>query len=555
MTDLIKDFESKSVKFSDFDLADNILDAIEEIGYVSPTEIQANAIPYVLEGRDVIGLAQTGTGKTAAFGLPTLSNITDEKKIQSLVICPTRELAKQIEVEYQKFLSKNKSIKTVCVYGGEERYKQKANIKRLRPQIIIGTPGRIIDFINDFVIDISKVTSVILDEADEMLNMGFVDDMNEILSKTPDTRQTLLFSATMPQEIAKITRNYQKDPIEVKIKRKTETAANIKQTYYAVLDKEKKDLLVRLLDYDRPSSGIIFCNTKSQVDSLALLLKKNGIVAEGLHGDLKQQQRDRVMDGFKDRHINLLIATDVAARGIDVNDVEVVINFDLPQDNESYVHRIGRTGRAGKSGVSISFVSRSESRRLKDIERHTKTQMELLKPPKARDIKRNAYLKFIEQIKDSVNSEHELTERFVSKLEESGLSSDEIILGFSNYYLNLTNKDYNDITDISGRIANNNSNSKNGGSSRNSGDDRKTGKKRDEARISINVQRGPNVTPRTIVEFLTKNNNIPRNAFGDIDINTRCTYVNVKRSYLNSLLNSKDGKRFKKTNVTIRVEK
>ncbi len=553
MTDLIKDFQSNSMEFSDFDLAEDIIEAIKAMGYVTPTEIQANAIPYVLEGKDVIGLAQTGTGKTAAFGLPTLSRITNERKIQSLVICPTRELAKQIEVEYQKFLSKNKSIKTVCVYGGEERYKQKGTIKRLNPQIIIGTPGRIIDFINDNVIDISGVSSVILDEADEMLNMGFIDDMNEILSKTPDTRQTLLFSATMPSEIAKLTKNYQKNPIEVRIKKKTETAANIKQTYYAVLDKEKKDLLVRLLDYDRPSSGIIFCNTKSQVDSLALLLKKNGIVAEGLHGDLKQQQRDRVMDGFKDRHINLLIATDVAARGIDVNDVEVVINFDLPQDNESYVHRIGRTGRAGKSGVSISFVSRSESRRLRDIERHTKTQMELLKPPKARDIKRNAYLKFIEQIKDSVNNDHELTKKFIEKLEESGLTADEIILGFSNYYLNLTNKDYNDLTDISGRIANSNSVGSN--NSRSSSDDRKTGKKRDEARISINVQRGPNVTPRTIVEFLTKNNNIPRNAFGDIDINTRCTYVNVKRSYLNSLLNSKDGKRFKKTNVSIRVEK
>ncbi len=553
MTDLIKDFESNSVKFSDFDLASNILAAIEEIGYIKPTEIQANAIPHVLEGRDVIGLAQTGTGKTAAFGLPTLSSITSAKRIQSLVICPTRELAKQIEVEYKKFLSKYDSIKTVCVYGGEERFKQKGTIKRVQPQIIIGTPGRIIDFINDNVIDISGVSSVILDEADEMLNMGFVDDMNEILSKTPATRQTLLFSATMPSEIAKITRNYQKNPIEVKIKKKTETSANIKQTYYAVLEREKKDLLVRLLDYDRPNSGIIFCNTKSQVDSLALLLKKNGIVAEGLHGDLKQQQRDRVMDGFKDKHINLLIATDVAARGIDVNDVEVVINFDLPQDNESYVHRIGRTGRAGKSGVSISFVSRSESRRLRDIERHTKSQMELLKPPKARDIKRNAYLKFIEQIKDSVNSEHELTERFIAKLAETGLSADDIILGFSNYYLNLTNKDYNDLTDISGKVGNNTNNS--GRNSNNSDSERKTGKRRDEARISINVKKGPNVTPRTIVEFLTKNNNIPKNAFGDIDINTRCTYVNVKRSYLNSLLKSKDGARFKKTDITIRVER
>ncbi len=553
MTDLIKDFESESVKFSDFDLEDNILEAIEEIGYITPTEIQANAIPYVLEGRDVIGLAQTGTGKTAAFGLPTLSGITTEKMIQSLVICPTRELAKQIEVEYGKFLSKNKQINTVCVYGGEERYKQKGNIKRLRPQIIIGTPGRIIDFINDKVLDISKVTSVILDEADEMLNMGFVDDMNEILSKTPDTRQTLLFSATMPGEIAKITKNYQKNPVEVRIKKTTATAANIKQTYYAVLEREKKDLLVRLLDYDRPNSGIIFCNTKSQVDSLALLLKKNGIVAEGLHGDLKQQQRDRVMDGFKDKHINLLIATDVAARGIDVNDVEVVINFDLPQDNESYVHRIGRTGRAGKNGVSISFVSRSESRRLKDIERHTKSQMELLKPPKARDIKRNAYLKFIEQIKESVNSDHELTERFISKLYESGLTADEIITGFSNYYLNLTNKDYNDLTDISNKV----SSGGNGGnrSSVSKDAERKTGKKRDEARVSINVKKGPNITPRTLVDFLTKNTNIPKGAFGDIDINTRCTYINVKRSYLNSLLKSKDGKRFKKTNVQLRVEK
>ncbi len=550
MTDLIKDFESKSVKFSDFDLNENILKAIEEIGYVTPTEIQANAIPFVLQGKDVVGLAQTGTGKTAAFGLPTLSGITDEKRIQSLVICPTRELAKQIEVEYSKFLSKNKDIKTVCVYGGEERYKQKGTIKRLRPQIIIGTPGRIIDFINDKVLDISKVSSVILDEADEMLNMGFVDDMNEILSKTPSTRQTLLFSATMPGEIAKITKNYQKDPVEVKIKRKTATAANIRQTYYAVLDREKKDLLVRLLDYDRPNSGIIFCNTKSQVDSLALLLKKNGIVAEGLHGDLKQQQRDRVMDGFKDKHINLLIATDVAARGIDVKGVEVVINFDLPQDNESYVHRIGRTGRAGQAGVSISFVSRSESRRLRDIERHTKSQMELLKPPKPRDIKRNAYLKFIEQIKESVSKDHELTEKFLDKLSESGLSADEIIIGFSNYYLNLTNKDYNDLTDISKKVS-----SGGNGKGQSGNKERKTGKRRDEARVSINVKKGPNITPRTIVDFLTKNNNIPKNAFGDIDINPRCTYINVKRSYLNSLLKSKEGMRFKKTNISIKVEK
>ncbi len=293
--------------FSDFDLKQDILDAIKAIGYIKPTDIQREAIPKVLEGVDVVGLAQTGTGKTAAFGLPSLSNISEEKVVQSLVICPTRELAKQIQEEYKKFLSNIRSINAACVYGGEERYKQKKLMKKLRPQIIIGTPGRIIDFINDGAIDLKNINSVILDEADEMLNMGFIDDIRRILSETPKERQTLLFSATMPKEIERIVTDFQKDPEVVRIKRVSRTADTIEQTYYYVDRTQKSDLLIRILDYTVPNSCIIFCNTKAQVDDLNIYLKQNMVLADTLHGDLKQQQRDRVMKAFKDTKTHVLI--------------------------------------------------------------------------------------------------------------------------------------------------------------------------------------------------------------------------------------------------------
>ena len=336
------------MRFDELELQQPILRAVEEMGFEEMTPIQTQAIPIVMEGRDIVGQAQTGTGKTAAFGLPMLQNINAKvKELQAVVLCPTRELAIQVSDELHKFAKFLHGIKVLPIYGGQDISRQ---IRALKGgvQIIIGTPGRVMDHMRRHTLKFDEVKMVALDEADEMLNMGFREDIETILSEMPTERQTLLFSATMPQPILEIAKTYQKNAAMIRVVKKELTVPKIEQFYYEVRPRNKLDVLTRLLDMYDPKLSLIFCNTKRQVDELVSALQTRGYFAEGLHGDLKQQQRDRVMNSFRNGKTDILVATDVAARGIDVDDVEAVFNYDLPQDDEYYVHRVGRTGRAGK---------------------------------------------------------------------------------------------------------------------------------------------------------------------------------------------------------------
>ena len=390
------------MKFDELNIDERILRAIEDMGFEETSPIQTQAIPAVCEGIDVVGQAQTGTGKTAAYTIPMLMKIDPQiKKPQAIVLCPTRELAVQVAEEIRKLAKYMSDIKVLPVYGGQEIVRQ---IKSLKTgvQIIVGTPGRVMDHMRRKTVKFDNINMVILDEADEMLDMGFREDMETILTETPEDRQTVMFSATMPKAIMDIARNFQKDARIIKVVRKELTVSNIEQFYYEVRPKNKTEVLCRLIDIYNPRLSVVFCNTKRQVDELISELKRRGYFADGIHGDMKQQQRDRVMDDFRSGKVDILIATDVAARGIDVDDVDMVFNYDIPQDEEYYVHRIGRTGRAGRSGMALSFISGKEVYKLKDIERYCKTKI-LAKPvPSLDDVKNTKLDNMFDKIRQTI---------------------------------------------------------------------------------------------------------------------------------------------------------
>ena len=390
------------MKFDELNIDERILRAIEDMGFEETSPIQTQAIPAVCEGIDVVGQEQTGTGKTAAYTIPMLMKIDPQiKKPQAIVLCPTRELAVQVAEEIRKLAKYMSDIKVLPVYGGQEIVRQ---IKSLKTgvQIIVGTPGRVMDHMRRKTVKFDNINMVILDEADEMLDMGFREDMETILTETPEDRQTVMFSATMPKAIMDIARNFQKDARIIKVVRKELTVSNIEQFYYEVRPKNKTEVLCRLIDIYNPRLSVVFCNTKRQVDELISELKGRGYFADGIHGDMKQQQRDRVMDDFRSGTVDILIATDVAARGIDVDDVDMVFNYDIPQDEEYYVHRIGRTGRAGRSGMALSFISGKEVYKLKDIERYCKTKI-LAKPvPSLDDVKNTKLDNMFDKIRQTI---------------------------------------------------------------------------------------------------------------------------------------------------------
>lgn len=378
--------EKEGLRYEDAGIDGRILRAVKELGFEHMTPIQEQAIPLFMTGRDIIGQAQTGTGKTAAFGIPILQKTNPENRsLQAVILCPTRELAMQAADELRKFAKYMNGIKVLPIYGGQEIYKQIKNLKT-GVQIVVGTPGRVMDHMRRHTLKMDQVHTVVLDEADEMLNMGFREDIETILKEMPEKRQTGLFSATMPKPILDITKTYQKDVAYVKMTPKEVTIPLIKQAYYQVRKQDKEEVLCRLIDYYAPGRALIFCNTKRMVDELTEHLKGRGYEVEGLHGDLTQGQRDTVMNLFRSGRTNILIATDVAARGIDVSDVEAVYNFDVPDDIEYYVHRIGRTGRAGKTGRSFTLVVGREAYKIRDIERICHTKIKERKVPSAADI-------------------------------------------------------------------------------------------------------------------------------------------------------------------------
>ena len=366
--------------FVDLGLSAPVMASVTEVGYESPSPIQAATIPALLEGKDVLGQAQTGTGKTAAFALPILSRLKlDQKKPQALVLAPTRELAIQVAEAFQRYANKIPGFVVLPIYGGQGYAPQLTALKR-GVHVVVGTPGRVIDHLDRGTLDLSELTTLVLDEADEMLRMGFIDDVEAVLKKTPPTRQVALFSATMPPVIRRIAQTYLRDPQEVTITAKTTTATNIRQRYWFVSGMHKLDALTRILEAEPFEAMIIFARTKLGTEELAQKLQARGLAAAAINGDVQQQQRERTIQQLKDGKLDILVATDVAARGLDVERISHVLNYDIPYDTESYVHRIGRTGRAGRSGDAILFVTPRERHLLRAIERATRqpiTQMQL----------------------------------------------------------------------------------------------------------------------------------------------------------------------------------
>jgi ATP-dependent RNA helicase DeaD len=380
--------------------------AVEDMGFEETTTIQAQSIPYMLEGRDVIGQAPTGTGKTAAFGITVLERIDPKMKgPQAVILCPTRELAIQVAGELKKISKYKTDIEILPIYGGQPIDRQIKALKR-GVQIITGTPGRVMDHLNRRTLKMEGVKIIILDEADEMLDMGFREDIETIMKKIPEPRQTIFFSATMPKTILDLTKKYQNNPQFVKLVHKEMTVPNIEQFYFEVKQQTKLEALARLIDYHNLQLSLVFCNTKKRVDELVENLKIRGYLVDGLHGDMQQKQRDIVMSRFRRKEIEVLVATDVAARGIDVGDLDAVFNYDIPTDDEYYVHRIGRTARAGKSGLAFTFVIGKEVYRIRQIQQFTKTKIIAKRIPSVSDVEEMRINTILENVKDVVDAGH-----------------------------------------------------------------------------------------------------------------------------------------------------
>jgi ATP-dependent RNA helicase DeaD len=507
----------ESTKFDVLELNHNILRAIEEMGFEEMSPIQAKAIPVLLEGKDVIGQAQTGTGKTAAFGIPLLQKVNPkERHLQAIVLCPTRELAIQVAEELRKLASFMHGIKILPVYGGQEISKQIRSLKS-GVQIIIGTPGRVMDHMRRKTVKFDTVNTVILDEADEMLNMGFREDIETILSQVPEERQTVLFSATMPGPILEIARTYQKNAETIRVVKKELTVPKIEQYYYEVTQRNKEDVLSRLLDMYNPKLSLVFCNTKKQVDELTSALQGRGYFAEGLHGDLKQQQRDRVMHSFRNGRTEILVATDVAARGIDVDDVEAVFNYDVPQDDEYYVHRIGRTGRAGREGRAFTLVVGREIYKLKDIMRYCNTKVKAQPIPSLNDVTAVKADKILDKLSAIIQNE-DLT-KYIDMIEERLNEEDYTSLDIAAAFLKMSmgedlkpedDKSFEDFGDTGAEVG--------------------------MVRLFINLGKKQNIKPGDILGAIAGETGMPGKLIGSIDMYDKYTFVEVPREYASDVI-------------------
>ncbi|CAN5294924.1 hypothetical protein BH09BAC4_BH09BAC4_21300 [soil metagenome] len=438
--------DPNQILFSSLAISNEVLQAVTDMGFVSPSPIQAEAIPPILAGRDVIGQAQTGTGKTAAFGIPALDliDVTD-RAVQVLILCPTRELALQVAEEIKKLAKYKRGVRIEAIYGGDSIERQIRSLKS-GVHIVIGTPGRVMDHMERNTLKLGNVKMMILDEADEMLDMGFREDIESILEEMPEERQTILFSATMSKPIMQITQKFQKDPVLVKVVKKELTNVNIEQVYFEVKAKAKVEVMCRLIDMYDLKLLLVFCNTKRKVDEIVEDLQIRGYQAEGLHGDLRQAQRNNVMSKFRSGTTNILVATDVAARGIDVDDVDAVINFDIPLDEEYYVHRIGRTGRAGKSGRAFSFVGRDEKYRFREIQTYTKVKVEKGVIPSFEDIVGVRKARFIEQLQQTIQESKDLNlyDDLLTQLHHTGFSTEQIVAALVKRSMGLEKNEFAD---------------------------------------------------------------------------------------------------------------
>lgn len=509
--------EMQVIKFKDLKVSHQILQAIEEMGFEEATPIQAQSIPLILEGHDVIGQAQTGTGKTASFGIPMLEKLNlKARKTQALVLCPTRELAIQVSEEISKLGKFVKGLKVVPIYGGAPIDRQIRSL-RMGTQIVIGTPGRVIDHINRKTLDLSGIEMVILDEADEMLNMGFREDIETILQSVGKERQTILFSATMPREIMEIVDQYQNAPKVVKVVHKELTTPNVDQYYIEALDRDRVEVSSRLLDLYQPKLSLIFCNTKKKVDEVVAQLQTRGYSCERLHGDMKQQQRNLVMDRFRSGNVEILVATDVAARGLDVNNVEMVINFDIPQDEEYYVHRIGRTGRAGNLGKSFTLLSGREFLLLKDVMKYSKIKVKRHEIPSTEDIEEIKAGDLVAEL-ETIVAKGGLDKYYgmIENLGANGLTTMEIAAALLKKDLEKYKNETKKVSDLYGVY--DKSSSENG-----------------MVRFFANVGKNAGIKPKDITRMIANDTNLAEELIGKVDVFETFSFFEVPVAYANEV--------------------
>lgn len=523
----------EGTRFDEMGIDPLILRAVEEMGFEEMSPIQVKAIPVMLAGRDMVGQAQTGTGKTAAFGIPLLQKVNPkEKTLQALVLCPTRELAIQVAEEFRKLGLFMHGVKVLPVYGGQEISKQIRSLKA-GAQVIIGTPGRVMDHMRRKTVKFDHIKTIVLDEADEMLNMGFREDIETILKEVPEDRQTVLFSATMPGPILEIARTYQKNAEIIRMVKKELTVPKIEQFYYEVNNKNKEEVLSRLIDMYNPKLSLVFCNTKRMVDELTSALQGRGYFAEGLHGDLKQMQRDRVMGSFRNGRTEILVATDVAARGIDVDNVEAVFNYDVPQDDEYYVHRVGRTGRAGREGRAFTLVVGKEAYKLRDIMAYCKTKIKLQPIPSVNDVSAVKADKILDKINTIIENEDlsKIIDLIEERVNEKSYTSIDIAAAFLKMAMG----------DDTGKVEEQKSyeNFEN------------TGAEEGMVRLFVNLGKNQNVRPGDILGAIAGETGIPGKLIGSIDMYDKYTFVEVPREYASDVIQTMKTVKIKGKSVNI----
>lgn len=515
--------------FEEMGLAPNLLASLKELGFETPTTIQAKAIPLVLNSdKDLIGLAQTGTGKTAAFGLPLLQQLTPHKKPQSIVLCPTRELCLQITKDLEAYSKHLSPLGITSVYGGTAIGKQIKDLKR-GSSIVIGTPGRVLDLINRGALDLSEIKWTVLDEADEMLSMGFKEELDAILSNTPDEKRTLLFSATMPKGISRIASRYMDSPEEVVAGERNQGNANVKHQYALVHGRDRYQALTRFIDEASEMYSIIFCRTKNDTREIADQLRADLYEAEAINGDLSQHQRDYVMDRFRKQRVKLLVATDVAARGIDVENLTHIINYNLPEDPENYIHRSGRTGRAGKTGISISLVSPKEQNQLKAVEEQLGQAIERVSVPSGQAVFKERLNRFLSKVEQYGGDEkaHPLLEKEWETINEQlgHLSKEQLIQGFLTASLDQQLNAYNEAPDLNAKskVSAKKPSPKQGGARKQSS--------KGYTRLFMNLGKRDQLTKKDLIDLV--NNEFPKQKIdiGDIQVLDKIAFFEIDNRY------------------------
>jgi len=529
--------------FEELEISSEVKKAIKELGFEECTPIQEQAIPVLLAGRDIVGQAQTGTGKTMAFGIPIVEKIdASSNTIQAIILCPTRELAIQVSEEITKII-KFTRIKVLPIYGGQPIERQ---LKALRQgiHIVIATPGRLMDHIERKTILLNNIKAMVLDEADEMLDMGFREDIESILKSLPVERQTIFFSATMPKQIRILTQTYQNNPIAITVEHKELTVSNIDQKYVEITERNKTEALTRFMEVLNPELALVFCNTKRKVNDIVSALQARGYFADGLHGDLKQNERTAVMEKFKKGIVDILVATDVAARGLDIQNVEAVFNLDLPLDEESYVHRIGRTGRAGKNGTAISFVTGREMYQLRDIERYTKSKIKNEKIPTANEVEEIKVTQLIEDLKIQIEEGH-LTKytQIVEELINENFSVVEIAAVLLKNALGKTEASKEDITSKSQTRA------------EVGGKDHFSGSTEGMQKIFINVGRNQKIQVKELIELFMRQGNLNFPQIGKIKLHDQFSFVEVPNEMAIEVVNTLNNSSLRGRKVFVEIAK